>query len=188
MADRYCTECGAPLGADDKFCPACGAEMKDVDSYTAAADIPGSRSAAGRPGEYAGRLQMLSILTILWGGFALIFAVSVLSSVDTLVNSIVDQLKATSYEGYENMWAYLVANGINEDTFRMIFWAMGGTFAASGALGLVSGFLMFKKQHYTIAMVALLVCVLTSITGFASFIIGLIVFIMFTKCKDEFTS
>ncbi len=193
MADRYCTECGAPLEASDKFCPACGAEMKDVDDYSApqSAAAPGAH-AYGADSRYrsemAGRLQMLSILTIVWGAVALFMAVSVLSSVDAAVDMMIDELKKTSYEGYENMWAYLQTQGITADTFKNVLWTMGGTFAASGVCGLAAGFLMMKKQRYTLAMIFLVVCILTSAIGVFTLIVGVIIFIMFTRTKEVFES
>ncbi len=194
MADRYCTECGMALGPDDKFCPGCGAEMKDLDDYSAPAAQADAPKAYGAPysgsGEMASRLRILGVLTLIWGIIALMAGVSVLISVDSTVNSMIEQFVNTEspVTGYANMWDYLVASGITADLFKTLLWVVGGTFAVSGVSGLISGFLMLKRSNYTIAMAMLLISTITAILGIITLIIGIIVFVMFTKTKGEFTS
>lgn len=191
MADRYCTECGMALGPDDKFCPGCGAEMKDVEDYSAPAAQPARGYYPNQgSGEMAGRLRVLGVLTLVWGIFALLVAISTLTSVEATIDAMVKAFmeNPSPVEGYSNMWDYMVANGVNADTFRMLLWAIGGTFAVSGACGTISGILMLKRTNYTLAMVTLLISTLTAIIGIITLIIGIIIFVMFTKTKEEFTS
>lgn len=188
MSDRYCTECGKALGPEDKFCTGCGAEVKEWDEY----DVQAQPAAATTTSRFdtnskTSSLKTVMVLTIIWGVLAAIAAVDIFLTTDATIEAVKEALLEQPYEG-SNMWDYLVANGITEDTWRTILWSIGGTFAFSGVTALISAFFMFKRINYTPAMVLLLASAISAVIGVVTLIVGLIVFIMFTKCKGEFTS
>lgn len=187
MADRYCTECGKALGPDDKFCTGCGAEVKEWDEYDAQAQPAPATASTYEARTRSSSLKTVMILTLIWGILAVIAATDVFLTTNATIDAIKEALIEQPYEG-SNMWDYMVAQGVTEDTWRLMLYTVGGTFAFSGATALISAFFMYKRINYTPAMVLLLASAISAIMGIVTLVVGLIVFIMFTKCKDEFTS
>lgn len=187
MADRFCTECGAGLGLNDKFCPACGAMVREDDSVT------GMSASDGRPYNTYGNVglddktKFISILVLVWGAFALITALGTLLALDVLVDAMVDALKNTVYED-RTMWDYFLENGLDRSVLESMFLAVGIVYLVSGLSALFSAHMIYRKQHYMLSLILLLVCVLTSVAGLLTFFIGIYMLYKLSTQKIFFTS
>ena len=182
MADRYCTECGRPLAPEDKFCPGCGATVQEWDDY-APATAQAEKKEREKP---TGTLVPIMIMTLVWAVFALAVGAYLYLEADTLVQAVKDALMQQPYEGYANMWEYVVSQGITEQNLKDGFVLIGLSFIVSGAAALGSAILMGVKKLYILALILLIVSAVSAITGILPLIIGLLMAYLLSKHKYEF--
>lgn len=184
--ERYCTECGYHLNPADRFCPACGATVRECEDYVApVADAPGTSNVVRPTSDRAGKI---TVLALIWGILALVFGASILLQLDTMVDTFVQSAISIDMGNGQNMWEYLVDNGVGTDEIRLIYLLNGGAFALSGFFALVSAHFVHRRQSHSTAFIFMLLSALFAFMGLLSLIIGLIVTYYLYKSKDEFKS
>ena len=65
-ASRYCSKCGVVVGSEDLFCASCGAELAARKASTYVAGSP------SRLNSYRGYIQIIGVVEIVFGVFALL--------------------------------------------------------------------------------------------------------------------
>jgi hypothetical protein len=184
MTDKkFCIVCGAELQPGTQYCPSCGAAISPQDG------MPATTVVQTRPTPGSQSLRTVAILCLIWGVVAVAVAIPVLSSAVSFVDMVIDQLKDAAYDSTRSMWDYYSQEmGMTRDLLIQSMYLLGGLLLASGLLALISAFCSYKNVQYSVAFVTLLLSAVCSCIGLITLVIGIIVLIKLSKCKEAFTS
>ena len=183
MADRYCTECGRPLAPEDKFCPGCGATVQEWDDY--APQTAQQEKKEKTKAKSKGSLVPIMVMTLIWALFALAIGAYLCLDAATLTQYVKEACMQQTYES-QNMWDYLVSQGVTEQALTDSFLLIGGSFAVSGACALIAAILMHLKKLYIVALILIIASSLSAILGLLPLIVGLLMAYLLSQHKYEF--
>lgn len=164
---NFCTRCGAALHESDTFCIECG---NSIDGY----GMNGHRTTIDYPERNINTLTVSGILCGIWAFLALYIGLSVIFNLTAAIDGVI--------LAEPDAWAELM-EGITRESFENILVGIGYVFIISGAMSAVTMVLCLWKKHYKVALVC---CIISSLTALFFGVIGLVVAYLIYTNRDGF--
>ncbi len=190
MEERYCHECGSPLTQDATFCPSCGADINSSTSPSStinpSATNPTPHTTATVQG--TNNRRTITILCLLWGIGAAILGLCIFFASESITDEMINKMSSQIYTDNKTYWEYLLENGMDRNLFVNAFEIHGIVLSLSALMALISAHFIYREEHYTIALVTLILSSLLATCLIFSLIVGIVVTYKLTKHKNEFIS
>lgn len=172
MTDQdFCAKCGIKLSSDVYYCPSCGYHIPGKKEAEVKVEKDLVRTTLQSRAKWAGYLMLIYGIPLLIMG--VYYMVASGSIADALWND-------------PNVHKQLVDWGITYDELvkYLQYWGIG--WFVSGAMAILSSLLCIKRKSYVLALILCVVSVIFSITGFITFLFGLIAFWLVASSKLGF--
>lgn len=169
--EEFCVKCGVKLSKDAYFCPSCGYHVPGKEEAEKAAERNYLINMFQSHAKWAGYLMLIYGIPLLILGLYYLF--------DS--NGIANSLWNDS-----NIHQQLVDWGITYDELVKYLQYWGAGWLISGVAGILSAVLCIKRRSYILALILSMISVVFAITGFITFLIGLIAFWLVASSKLGF--
>lgn len=173
MTDQieFCTQCGAKLSLNTKYCPECGNRVPGRNPEAVEADKEMVRTALRSRLSWAGFMMLIYGLPLLIMGLYYFIDAQGITDMLWQNSTFVEQMKEL---------------GITQAEFEQYVVYLGTAWIISGASGVISAALCFRRKGYYPALVLCIVSAILAVSGVFAFFLGLIAFWVILSSKAGF--
>lgn len=168
---NFCYHCGHSLTPEQRFCPECGTRVPGRNPEAAEQEKAAIKEAVGK------QIKWAAIMMLVYSIPFLVIGVYIAVAADSMTDLIWND---------PNTQSYIEQYGLSYDEIHAYFQYASIVYIISSLCGIASAYLCLKRQHFWPALILCILSFLTGAAGFIALFIGILAFWMILAGKMGF--